>query len=309
MLEKLRISNFKGLRSVYVPLRPLTVLVGKNDTGKTTFLRAIDAVANGTAILASDKYNNIQELSGFIEGTIAKGRTAKVTTNGQPDKQESICPACFYQPPVEGALMVSDGYPDHLGAPPLQSNGKGVPSLIDYLLRRDRDRFDELVEVIKDHVPGVKNIQIATPEPALRRLDLLLENGLSLPANEASSGIRLLLFFIALTYHPSPPKIVLIEEPETGLHPKRLADVVRFLREITQGKHATQPTQVVLSTHSPYLLDLVNPLEDQVLVFQRGVNGERTVAPADVKRLGLFLDEFMLGEVWYNQGEEGMVSK
>ena len=31
--------------------------------------------------------------------------------------------------------------------------------------------------------------------------------------------------------------------------------------------------------------------------------------PADTERLKVFLDEFMLGEVWYNQGEEGLVAK
>lgn len=41
MITKLHIENFKCLRDVTVELQPLTVLIGKNDTGKTSFLEAL----------------------------------------------------------------------------------------------------------------------------------------------------------------------------------------------------------------------------------------------------------------------------
>jgi predicted ATPase len=205
--------------------------------------------------------------------------------------------------------MESDGYDDQTGARQLHPDGSGVPGLLDYLLRRDRRRFFEYVEVVRRHVPGLQDLEIATPQPARRRLDLVLENGFRIPADQASSGVRIMLFFIALTYHPSPPKLILLEEPESGVHPKRLADVVRLLREITRGEHGGHPAQVILTTHSPYLLDSVKIPEDQVLVFRRQDDGSRIAEPVDAERLKLFLDEFMLGEVWYNQGEEGLISK
>ncbi len=42
MLQRVRIKNFRCLREVDVPLRPLTVLIGPNDSGKSAFLRAIE---------------------------------------------------------------------------------------------------------------------------------------------------------------------------------------------------------------------------------------------------------------------------
>jgi predicted ATPase len=39
MLSQLSISHFKSFEKVDVPLRPLTFLIGKNDTGKSSFLR------------------------------------------------------------------------------------------------------------------------------------------------------------------------------------------------------------------------------------------------------------------------------
>ncbi|HOW19817.1 MAG TPA: ATP-binding protein, partial [Phycisphaerae bacterium] len=174
---------------------------------------------------------------------------------------------------------------------------------------RDRKRFFEFVDAMRKAVPGLEEIEISTPDPAERSVDLVIENGLRVPADRVSAGVRLLLFFMALAYHPSPPKLILIEEPENGIHPRRLADVMRLLRELTQGVHAGHKAQVVLTTHSPYLLDQVDLEQDQVLVFRRNDDGSRTAEPADAARLRTFLDEFMLGEVWFNQGEEGLVGK
>jgi predicted ATPase len=118
-----------------------------------------------------------------------------------------------------------------------------------------------------------------------------------------------MIFFIALTFHPDPPKLILLEEPEMGVHPRRLGEIVGLLREITKGTHGGHPAQIVLTTHSPYLLDHINLDEDQVLVFSRNEDGSRSAEPADAERLRLFLDEFMLGEVWYNQGEGGLIRR
>ena len=41
MLKRVQIQNFRCLRNVSVPLRPLTVLIGPNDSGKSVFLLAL----------------------------------------------------------------------------------------------------------------------------------------------------------------------------------------------------------------------------------------------------------------------------
>jgi predicted ATPase len=51
MISKLRVQNFKCLRDVTVELKPLTVLIGKNDTGKTSLLEAVETLA----VLADDR--------------------------------------------------------------------------------------------------------------------------------------------------------------------------------------------------------------------------------------------------------------
>lgn len=318
MLDTLKIDEFRCFKHVEVPMRPLTVLVGPNDSGKSSFLQALYMFGNREPIkYPHDFWGHDRNAKPLITSVIAGkpvgligALTSKLTSSGPFDQlQSELQPTSFFQLPVQGVSMQSKGYQDDQGAGTIQTDGSGVPSLLDYLLRRDRKRFDAVIDSMKRLVPGLADLQVGSPDPSTRRLDLVTQQGLRIASDRASAGVRLLLFFVALAHHPTPPKLILVEEPETGVHPKRLGDVMALLRSITQGEFAGHAAQVVMTTHSPYLLDLVDLTIDQVLVFRRNDDGSRTAEPADAERLKVFLDEFMLGEVWYNQGEEGLVAR
>lgn len=82
--------------------------------------------------------------------------------------------------------------------------------------------------------------------------------------------------------HPSV-RLVGIEEPETALHAAAAECLMDALRE------AACHTQILVTTHSPDLLDLVNPDEEQLLVAQC-VNGETSLGPLDPASRGLIRD-------------------
>jgi predicted ATPase len=312
MLDTMTIKNFRCLRSLDVPLKPLTILIGPNDSGKSAFLKAVRKLVNNEQFLEEDFWR--RNLDSHIE---IEGKTHGVRiTNTSGDKSRrpntalaTLGPIQLFQLPSQGVKMEWPGSNDDAGAPGIGTEGSNVPTLLDYFLRRDRKTFAEIVEALKLLVPGLQDLSIATTQPELRRLDLIVEKGLRIPADLTSTGVRLLLVFVALAYHPTPPRTILLEEPENGIHPKRLADVLDLLRGITKGRFCGHAAQIILTTHSPYLLDLVDPDKEQVLVFQRLPDGSRTAQATDTSRLQLFLDEFMLGEVWYNQGEEGLVAR
>jgi predicted ATPase len=288
----------------------LTVLIGPNDSGKSTFLQALWKLGNRDQIDAKidpwrlDAGNQVE-----IDGRDERGQSGRISTSEGVSGLASIIPTNLYQLPSNGVSMESPGYSDEAGARQLGQDGSGVPSLMDYMLRRDRERFFGAVDTMRRLIEGLEDVQVATPDPGMRRLHLVLEDGFRLPADLASGGVRLMIFFIALTFHPDPPKLILLEEPEMGVHPRRLGEIVSLLREITNGTHGGHPAQIILTTHSPHLLDHINLDEDQVLVFRRNEDGSRSAEPVDAERLSLFLDEFMLGEVWYNQGEEGLIRR
>ena len=294
MIQRVTIKNFRALKEVVVELRPLTVLVGPNDSGKSSFLDAIHR-APRRAFEREDWWRGAD--------------TPDVQLLSQPGAVFDGVVELF-KLPSEGIPMQSQGLADEQqkGAPRLALTGANLAAFLDYLLRKDRKRFDQIQTALRGLVPGFGEISITTPSADSRSVSLSIEGGFEISGQHLSTGVRMLFFFVALAYHPTPPHVALIEEPENGVHPKRLKDIVELLRGLTEGKLSGQPVQVIMTTHSPYLLDHIRLPQDQVIVFRREEDGRRTAQEADCRRLKAFLDEFMLGEVWFNQGEEGLLA-
>lgn len=118
-----------------------------------------------------------------------------------------------------------------------------------------------------------------------------------MPARFLSEGLLYYLAFAALPYL-EPTSLLLIEEPENGLHPARIAHVVRLLRAISKT------TQVVLATHSPFV---INELEgDEVSVVTRTeAEGTKTMLLRDTPNFAKRSQAYALGELWisYADGE------
>lgn len=313
MLTHLKISGFKCLKSVDVPLKPLTVLIGPNDTGKSAFLCAVQKLARilkNDPFVFEDFWRFDQSSNIEIVGSTSLGEIVKTcTTPHHISGIELIAPANRYQLPMAGISTISTGFGKNEIPWELGEAGERLAAVLDALLRLDRTRFDEVNAVFGKLVPGFENLRITTPTAETREVLFEIDGGFVIPASLASVGVRLLLFMVVLVHLPDPPRIILLEEPENGVHPRRLEEIMQMLHQGTQGAYGGRPAQVILTTHSPYLLDHVDLDRDQVLVFSREPDGSRTARPVDAQRMKTFLDEFMLGEVWFNQSEAGLVAK
>lgn len=313
LIQRVRIRNYRCFEDIEAPLGRLTVLIGQNDTGKSTFLEAL-ALLHKTPGFSFRNPIDVRKMNTKLPVDILQYKNDKWTgfvfhPKKRVTQNLDIRKTAFHQLPSKGPSMICPGMDDSKGPPDLDQTGGNVPALVDYFLRRDRARFDSFVKDARQRIPGLKDIHVGTPGSNKRQLDLVVEDGVTLPADRSSVGVRIIIFFLALAHHPAPPKLLLIEEPESGVHPRRLEDIVKLFRGLTRGEHADHPVQIVLSTHSPYLLDAIDPSVDQVLIFRREKHGARSIEPADASRLAVFLDEFSLGEVWFNQEEDGLVSK
>ena len=306
MLKSVKIINYRCLRRVSVPLRPLTVLVGPNDSGKTTLLYAVHSlIGQKTPGEATDHWRCDSKNDVLLSAETTWGKLDLKTSEIRP----KVGPAEIFRLPSDGIKTLCEGYDaNEEKALPIGSSGERIAALLDFFLRRDRQRFTLVENHLRELIPGLESIAIGTPDRKLRDIELVIENGLRIQAGLTSVGLRIMLFFVILAHHPNPPRTILLEEPENGVHPKRLADIVRLLRDLAKGKYGGHAAQVILTTHSPYLLDSIHIDEDQVLVFHRNDDGSRDAKPVDAERLKDFLGEFMLGEIWYNESEAGLVA-
>jgi predicted ATPase len=124
------------------------------------------------------------------------------------------------------------------------------------------------------------------------------------PASQVSDGVLLVLAYLAILYLPleKRPRVLLVEEPENGVHPKRLREVLGILRELI---HEQSHTQVVLTTHSPYALDLFSPEEVTLCTMQD--NGEvKTTRLSERPIVTSQTDVFTLGEIWTAEGDDAI---
>ena len=183
---------------------------------------------------------------------------------------------------------------DQLG---VDEDGRGFPAFLDSISRRNPDAFEDLQGEFCSRFPEFEGIVLMTGPLKSGQVGLSVgfktRHGQDLSASSVSDGTILSLAFLAVCCQPAPPGVLLVEEPENGVHPGRLKEIVDTLRHLSEDKGV----QVILTTHSPYLLDLVG--DDEVYVFQKD---EESAAHA--RKLSEFDDvaqmkkDFMTGEIW-----------
>jgi predicted ATPase len=115
-------------------------------------------------------------------------------------------------------------------------------------------------------------------------------NGL-IPATRLSDGSLRYLFLLCILLHPSPPPVICIDEPELGLHPDILPTVGRLLVE------ASERCQLIVTTHSPALIDSLSHMPECVLVAEKD-GAESTIIRLDKEELAPWLERYRLGELW-----------
>ena len=104
-----------------------------------------------------------------------------------------------------------------------------------------------------------------------------------------SDGTLRFICLATLLLQPTPPALILLDEPELGLHPY----AIRILAEMLES--ASRRSQVLLATQSVTLLNQFAPAD--VLVAENE-GGATTFKPLDEIALERWLVDFSLGELW-----------
>jgi len=109
--------------------------------------------------------------------------------------------------------------------------------------------------------------------------------------HQLSDGTLRAMCLVTLLMQPEDelPELIIVDEPELGLHPYALNMVAALF------KKASHHTQVLISTQSSSFLDNFDA-EDVVVVNREGK--ESHFIHADLKSLEAWLDEYSLGEIW-----------
>jgi predicted ATPase len=389
MISRLHVKGFKCLLDVDIPLGPFTVLIGPNDSGKSSLLEAIQLLGR----TGKQPYNQVfappasldnlvwrrdkeRTITWEVQGT-ASGRefsyrlelspkqsspvaeeltlqgqrrlvlrrvqgqahamlglsalpgmpwqdfplhqqwqtgllTASAVTGGTTDLGEvaaSLASSVKYRlDPQQLRQEAADLQPE----PTLDPTGRNLVKALDAIQNSpERSAFRGLEEALNGAIPTLHGVFLPLLPHGRRGLAFTLSgNGaeqVSIPAALASDGALLITAILALAYGDAPA-ILFFEEPENGLHYSLLKLAIDLLRKISAGAVGNQGRQVIITTHSPLLLNFARP--EEVLVFRRSAEEGTKVTPLkEAPNIDKLLREFGTGELWYLLGEEALVKE
>ena len=182
----------------------------------------------------------------------------------------------------------------------LSRSGDNLANVIQYLAERHSDCLVQIFDALRQRVPHVERVLVDTM-PDERLLLKLKDAPFDEPvlARFASDGTLKMLAYLVLFYDPEPPPFIGIEEPENLLHPRLLPGLAEECRL------ASERTQLLVTTHSPFFLNALRP--EEVRVLWRDKQGyTRTQRVSDLDRVNEFVEEgALLGWLWM-EGQFGV---
>ncbi len=188
----------------------------------------------------------------------------------------------------------------------LRPDAGNLAGVLDYWNRAFPEIVNAIADDLRDILPGFDrfSFQPIGGGGTAVRVDLV-ERGLlgPTPLIRASFGTVRAIALLAMLRDPDPPRLTCLEEIDHGLHPHALDIVVERLRE------ASTRSQIILATHSPALVNRLEPSE--FIVFERDpddcstriVQKEPEVLQRMKEKSGLGF-----GELWFSGSLGGVPS-
>src|SRR5690606_37411100 len=166
----------------------------------------------------------------------------------------------------------------------LSKTGDNLPNVIQFLKEQHPDQLDAIFRILRQRVPRLDSV-LADPMPDGRLLLQIKDAPFERPvlSKYASDGTLKLLAYLTVLYDPDPPQFVGIEEPENFLHPRLLPELAEECRA------ATERSQLLVTTHSPFFLNTLRP--EEVRALYRDDRGfTQAVCVSDIDGLPQFVD-------------------
>lgn len=179
-----------------------------------------------------------------------------------------------------------------LGAPNPGRQGEDLVPFYYQLKSTNEELFGQIVDTLTSIVPTVSGIDVREVRPGIIDLYITEPSGGAFPLRLASEGILRLMCVLAVVGSPDRPSLVIYEDPERSIHPRRLRDVLDLLRRLS-GENSVQ---VLVTTHSGDLLDMVSEEDAMVLCSRNKDRGSE---------LSLFPPGTLLRHSYFEQAMTG----
>jgi predicted ATPase len=195
----------------------------------------------------------------------------------------------FHDTSAEARVKQSGSVDDNKELHPDASN---LAAFLFRLRTTDADRFNLIESTIRQIAPFFERFELEPSRlnPNVIRLEWREKGAEELfSAHALSDGTLRFICLATLFLQPSPPPVILIDEPELGLHPAAITLLASLLQS------AATRTQILAATQSVTLVNQLTP--EEVWVTDR-IDGASQFKHLKAEDMSEWLDYYALGELW-----------
>ena len=199
----------------------------------------------------------------------------------------------------------------------LAERGENLPSVLHGLRAKRPEDFRKFIGELQQAYPWLDSIEFRRLGEGSFALSFLekatdkRKRRVGYQPSQVSDGFLRLLALSTLKYQAGRPGIIGFEEPENGMHPGMLQEAVKRLRDV-----AAAGTQVIITTHSPFLLQYLmseesggDPEKELRLVWRGTKDGRTVIRPPKKELLGKARRQGIgIGELWSMLLDESKMS-
>jgi len=312
-IDHISLRNFRSFADAGCRLSPLTLVVGRNNVGKSNFLKAFQAHAENCtdwmdSQLGADSHYQTRVKAKQEDVTLelswSDGRRVCASSSiAEHDAKvfKATFPEIYSLDPAKiGGSEPAETAPGVL--PRVFSDGKGVTSVLRMLMQGNsamRQRFQTIERQWRQCVPEIKTLHLPPTGPAFLMVE---QQGIpdSLPLSDLSDGARLILAILTIIHQEYPPPLILLEDFDHRIHARLFSSLVSFMRDLTSSGAISQ---IIATTHNPYLVDEFLETPESVVIVEK-TEGRSTLVNMD-ERLARFLEngeslDLPLGQVLFS---------
>lgn len=179
----------------------------------------------------------------------------------------------------------------------LRQDGRNLPAYL-YLLKNNHPKiYSRILKTIQSVAPYIKTF-ILEPrklQGSQQEIELRWTDGGDPDSNfsvyQLSDGTLRFIALTVLLMQPEPPAVIIIDEPELGLHPFAIGKLAGMMQAISSK------TQIIAATQSPGLISHFNP-EDIIVIDRSEAENQTVFQRLTAESLETWLTDFTLGDLW-----------
>lgn len=319
VIASVSFRNFKALRNASVRLTPFNLVVGPNGSGKTSLIQALTHLRSLSALTISATQRTPTAGDAEIEfNFFPPNDTLNVRLTCA---SESACDALQVSPPnalqwaelkTQIGRIANFEFDYQAMAQPsfakegveLAEDGSNLAGYIAAMRETAPERFKYFAAEIVRLFPEFETVGLfRLPDGRDRLCGTLIDEVADVFGENLSQGVLHTIAIVALSLAASPASVVCIEEVDRGVHPRMLREIRDALYRLAYPAtyDIDRPAaQVIVTTHSPYLLDLFRDHPEEVIITQKRGREAHFERLTDRKDLPQLLEEGSLGDLWFS---------